>query len=89
MGRYFKKCKPSKNIQKLVPGSHLEHLGRSGWICVDLGGYFKKCKPSKNIAKTSPRESFGASGWIWVDLDGSWVWVGLGGVRGLANLVGR
>ena len=60
-----------KTLQKIVPGSHLEHLGGSGWICVDLGGYFKKCKPSKNIAKTSPRESFGASGWIWVDLDGS------------------
>ena len=43
---------------------------------MDLGGYFKKCKPSKNIAKTSPRESFGASGWIWVDLC-----VDLGGFR--------
>ena len=43
-------------------------------IWVDLGGYFKKCKLSKNIAKTSPRESFGASGWIWMDLGGSgWI----------------
>ena len=30
-----------KTLQKLVPGSHLEHLGGSGWICVDLGGFRK------------------------------------------------